>query len=88
MLDKWYFEELDRAMKKGVQNGRIYSDVIQKEFNLRYWIDFVPVEEGLEVFFKSKTLDTDPWDWNEVEYRGMIYWNEMPKEYENKIRVK
>lgn len=88
MLDKWYFEELDSAMKKGNQNGKIYSDVIQEDFNLRYRITFVPTEEGLKVFFISKTLDESTWDWSTAEYRGMIYWNEMPKEYENKIRAK
>ena len=88
MLDKWYFEELDNAMKKGSQNGKIYSDVIQEDFNLRYQITFVPAEEGLKVFFISKTLDEATWDWSTAEYRGIIYWNEIPKEYENKIRAK
>lgn len=88
MLYEWYFEELDNAMKKGSQNGEIYSDVIQEDFNLQYRLTFVPAEEGLKVFFISKTLDEDKWDWSTVEYRGMIYWNEIPEEYKNKIRAK
>lgn len=88
MLDKWYFEELDKVMERGIQNGKFYSDVIQEEFNLYYRITFVPAEEGLKVFFISKTLNESTWDWSTAEYRGIIYWNEMSKEYENKIRAK
>lgn len=88
MLDKWYFEELDKVMERGFRNGRLYKDTVLKDFNLCYRITFVPTEEGLRVYFDSRTLDTDPWDWSVMEYRGMIYWNEMPKEYENEIRAK